>query len=321
MLKEKPALISEFVERSLKSEAYNMKYAPALLALLSSPLPEEFPHPVSVIPYFIQRVRAATENTTLENMRPLYIMASNGYGYIGELMSPDRRRQLSKQINRLIKKVAGQLELTAMALATLAHLAMVPGNVDAEGGDDDVVEMFSGKKGPTLLGLITNIVISWIDDEKMKDEEAAENIAMVIPIANVASNNTNPELLKTLLDTGVKRLLEKCAGKEMQPGVLSEVLKYVTAIRNVAPLPQVQEVFDRAVGQSVKEGRTGRFLPADMGKLFTVSVPESVAVRGFLTVIDDVGCRDQGRASLDPTTGHEFAGTYTRPLYEYHSMQ
>lgn len=228
MLQEKPALISDFIEHALQSETHNTRYGPALLALLSSPLPEEFPHPASVIPYFLQCVRRATEKTTLETMRPLYIMAANGYSYIGELMSGDRRRHLSKQISRFVKKAGGPYDLTAMALATMAHIASMPGSgpVDAE-GNTDPVDLFGGKKAPMILALITNIVISWTDNERARWDETAENIRMVVPIAEVATEGTKEVVLKSVQDqAAIRRLLEKCTSKELHPEVLSEVWTY-----------------------------------------------------------------------------------------------
>jgi hypothetical protein len=224
MLREKPALLSEFLERALQSESYNAKYAPALLALLSSPLPEEFPHPSSIIPYFLQCVRRATESTTLETMRPLYIMASNGYSYIGELMSGDRRRHLGKQIGRFVKKAGGPVELTAMALATMAHIASMPGSGPVDGeGNTDPTDLFAGRKAPMILALITNIVISWTEDDQSKYDETAENIRMVIPVAHVATDSAKSELIKSPQELGVKRLLEKCTSRDLHPDVLSEV--------------------------------------------------------------------------------------------------
>lgn len=223
MLREKPALLSEFLERALQSESYNSKYAPALLALLSSPLPEEFPHPSSIIPYFLQCVRRATESTTLETMRPLYIMASNGYSYIGELMSGDRRRHLSKQIGRFVKKAGGPVELTAMALATMAHIASMPGSGLIEGEGSDPNDLFAGKKAPMILALITNIVISWTEDDMSRYDETAENIRMVIPVASVATDSAKEELIQSQQELGMKRLLEKCTSKVLHPDVLSEV--------------------------------------------------------------------------------------------------
>lgn len=206
-----------------------MQYSPACLALLSNPLPAEFPPPALLVPFFLRGVEVATRKPSHESIRAIYTLVSNGYDHMAELLTPAQKIQLRDRMAGFINTADRSILL--LALATLARIGHVLEDNDETSslvsmdnrqtrGNKD---FFHGKKAIKLLQLATNIAIDLASKESTDCENTIEELRLASVIVTAVGDGAKDSLPSNKDSLNTTKLLEKVQRPGMNEGVLKEV--------------------------------------------------------------------------------------------------
>lgn len=206
-----------------------MQYSPACLALLSNPLPAEFPPPALLVPFFLRGVEVATRKPSHESIRAIYTLVSNGYDHMAELLTPAQKIQLRDRMAGFINTADRSILL--LSLATLARIGHVledndetsslvsVDNHQARGNKD----FFHGKKALKLLQLATNIAIDLASKESTDCENTIEELKLASVIVTAVGDGVKDSLPSNKDSLNTTKLLEKAQRPGLNEGVLKEV--------------------------------------------------------------------------------------------------
>lgn len=206
-----------------------MQYSPACLALLSNPLPSEFPSPALLVPFFLRGVEVATRKPSQDSIKAIYTLVSNGYDHMADLLTPAQKIQLRDRMAGFINTTDRSILL--LALATLACIGHVlEGNDETRlltSGDNRQTrgnkDFFHGKKAMKLLQLATNIAIDLASKESTDCENTMEELKLATVIVTAVGDGVKDSLPFSTDALNTAKLLEKAQRPGLNEGVLKEV--------------------------------------------------------------------------------------------------
>lgn len=206
-----------------------MQYSPACLALLSNPLPPEFPPPALLVPFFLRGVEVATRKPSHDSIKAIYTLVSNGYDHMAELLTPAQKIQLRDRMAGFINTADRGILLLALAtLACIGHvledndetsLIVSVDNRQTRGNKD----FFHGKKAIKLLQLVTNIAIDLASKESIDCENTMEELRLASVIVTAVGDGVKDSLSSDKHSLNTVKLLEKAQRPGLNEGVLKEV--------------------------------------------------------------------------------------------------
>lgn len=254
---------------------FGLQYSPALIALLSNPLPPAFSPPAKLVVFFLKCLDKATKTPTISTIRPLFVLVANGYNRLSLQMSESQSYNFVKRMTGFMTD-PGRADMNVFltyCLATLAHmhLATVSAGGEPKTGEEKkpsaIGEFFQGRKAPNVLSLILNIVNALVSPETKVDwQEKVQIIRMATVIASALRvNGSTKEDAANL-----RRLLEKTKTQDGSR-VVSEVLDFVSALRLIIPQPLLVSTIQELVRKDRKEESASMFLPVVSTGLFAVS--------------------------------------------------
>jgi len=210
----------------LVADSVDLQFSPALISLLSNPLPVELPPPGALVPFFLKCLERATKAPSISTIQPLYILVANGYKNLTLRMSESQKHNFTKRMAGFLteKPNADMNVFLTYCLTTLAHmhLALSSGS-DTKSRPQEgnghkpfaIADIFQGKKAPTVLNLVINIVNHFASMETNSDwRETIRIIRMASVIASAVSDSVKANDALAADSANVKRLLEKAKTHE-----------------------------------------------------------------------------------------------------------
>ncbi|CUS13079.1 unnamed protein product [Tuber aestivum] len=276
MLHEKRTLLETLLRNANRDGNNWEKYAPACLALLSSPLPCEFPVPALILPVFLHCVEVATKNPCTESIKDVYILVSNGHGYLAELLTPSQKSLLTDRLSGFLTTSDNAVLL--LALTTMSCIGPVldgmgSGNAANKGEETrqkgGTKDFFSGRKAVKVMNLVTNIVI----DVASRDSGDLEYCLEQIRLATVIASNMTEKVKESLVDNtlNIKKLVEKIQRPGLERRALREALNYAVALYpQKSPIPALPPIVKSLSHQSIRDeaqSHSSLFLPPSMARV------------------------------------------------------
>ena len=163
----------------------------------------------------------ATKAPSISTIRPLYILVANGYKSLTLRMSESQKHNFTKRMAGFLteKPNADMNVFLTYCLTTLAHmhLALSSGSDDKSSAQESnkqkpfaIADIFQGKKAPTVLNLVINIVNHFASMETNNDgRESIRIIRMASIIVSAVSDSVKTSDASAADAVNVKRLLEK----------------------------------------------------------------------------------------------------------------
>jgi predicted nucleic acid-binding Zn-ribbon protein len=249
------------------------QFSPALVALLSTPLPPQSPPPAKLVAFFLKCLDRATKSPSISTIRPLYVLVANGYKHLTLQMSENQSHGFAKRMTGfLAEKCSADTDVNTFltyCLATLAHMHLA---TEIKSGKTTAIgEFFQGKKAPMVLTLVINIVNVLASPETRRDwQEKIGLIRMATIIASAVSDQVKANGASSSDAASLVRLLEKARAQE-DTRVVSEVLQFVSALSLVTPPAPLKATMEELLCRSRKEETTIMFLPLMSAGFFAVS--------------------------------------------------
>ena len=291
MLAQKPVLLDSLIRNTLQDDMNFEKFSPALVALLSTPLPPTFPPPAKLVSFFLKCLDKATKAPSITTIRPLYVLVANGYRHLALQMSESQSHSFAKRMaGFLAEKGSANVNWFLMyCLATLAHMHLAS-NTD-EGKSRAIGEIFQGKKAPTVLGLAINVVNLLASPETKIDwQEKVRVVKMATVVVNAVSDTVKANGATSADTASLRRLLEKTKALD-DDRVVSEILQFVSALSLMSPQALLKGTVEELVKRNRKEQTSSMFLPSISIGLFAVRLPTMSMVCVLILIF---------RSKLDP---------------------
>jgi len=272
MLSQKPALLDTLIRSALRDDLNFDRFSPALVALLSTPLPPTFSPPAKLVAFFLKCLDRATQAPSIDTIRPLYVLVANGYSHLALQMSENQNFNFAKLMAGLLvdKGNANVNWFLVYCLATLAHMHLA---CDAKVRLWAIRELFRGKKGASVLGLIINIVCVLASPDNQVDwREKVQVVRMATVAANAVSNTVKSTSASNSNAATLKRILEKTMALD-DDRVASEMLQFVSALSLMTPRAPLDATIHQLVKKNRKEETSSMFLPLISIEFFAVCPP------------------------------------------------
>ncbi|KAA8912842.1 hypothetical protein FN846DRAFT_931736 [Sphaerosporella brunnea] len=274
MLLQKPILLDTLMRGALQDDMNFQKFSPALVALLSTPLPPHSPPPAKLVAFFLRCLDRATKSPSISTIRPLYVLVANGYKHLTHQMSESQSHSFTKRMaGFLAEKVSADTDVNTFltyCLATLAHMHLA-----SRGKTAAIGEIFQGKKAPMVLTLVINIVNVLASHETgvVDWQEKVKIIKMATVIATAVSDQVKANGASSSDAASLARLLEKAKAQE-DPRVVSEVVQFVSTLSLVSPPAPLKATIEVLVSRGRKEAASNMFLPLISTAFFAQAAPQ-----------------------------------------------
>lgn len=171
----------------------------------------------------------ATKKPSKDSIKAIYILVSNGYGHLAELLTSAQKIQFRDRMAGFINTTDRNVLLLALAtLACISHAledndASAPTssehNRQARGNKD----FFHGKKAIKLLQLTMNIAIDLASKEPSDCEDIMEKLKLATVIVTAVGDEVKSSLPSSKDTLNTAKLLEKVQRPGLSKGILEEV--------------------------------------------------------------------------------------------------
>ncbi|KAF8249710.1 hypothetical protein K440DRAFT_621176 [Wilcoxina mikolae CBS 423.85] len=276
MLQQKPIILDTLIRNALQDDMNFERFSPVLIALLCNPLPRNFPPPAKLVQFFFKCLDKATKIPDIDTVRPLYVLVANGYEHLALLMTESQSYTFAKRMAGFLteKKTSDTNVFLIYCLSTLAHMHLASSNGESKPGDRRraIAEIFQGKKAPTVLNLVINIVIYFTSSET---QIGWQIIQMATVIANAISDSVRVNGASSADAANLRILLEK-AKTQPDTRVVSEALQFVLALSHITPQPPLNATLQELVQRGRKEETTSMFLLLISVEFFAQDAPEDL---------------------------------------------
>ncbi|KAH7126902.1 hypothetical protein B0J11DRAFT_526725 [Dendryphion nanum] len=272
LLQQHPALLDALLTKANASQHDFDQYAKVCVQLLSRPLAEAVPLPVSAQCFFLRVFDQAIKAPGVATLQPIYYMLNGACRGLLDLLTPQVRFGFDQEICRILSSnSAGQNSMLLLWCIGIILLAEHPDSAEDTAGSSTAVtsgalETISGKQWSTASGqklfgsikglektinLITLSVI-WASkgDVGVSDADAAEGIRIANRVMHLVDLNTRKcwRQSSPLARSALLKLPTKILRNDIDPAVQLESMAFYAIIAAGEALsPEIIAQFESAL--------------------------------------------------------------------------
>lgn len=228
-----------------------------ITALLSNPLPPEYPPPARLVHFLVKCLDRLLLSPSVERIRPVYAVVSNGHTHLALHLMGDWSLAFARHISQILTGLVSLDTRLAVyltyGLAALAHIYLVPHDRFPGHPQDHqhllgtISELFEGAQAPIVL----NVVISTAYHLASADtpghwQDKVEVFRLATEVANAIGGAVKARAVVAAAVDKLHLLLEKSL-LHRSHYMIAGIIQFVSAFATVSPPPPLSRVLCQIV--------------------------------------------------------------------------